>query len=166
VPMRELLAQMVNGAQPAPDMSWGTIAGKYPSAIVDMLQADGGFVRDGAVYSAAYLLAGLALLFVLTRGSRGSDAATLLKAGAIAGAAYVIAVPVFSAFRLELVLVPMAAFGLGLAAERVASRVGVTAWGGPEGERDPRGAVGALTTGRKSGPATEAAFGDLVSDRS
>ena len=65
VPMRELLAQMLNALQPAPDMSWGTIAGRYPAAIVDLLQADGGFVRDGAWFSAVYLLAGLGLLFVL-----------------------------------------------------------------------------------------------------
>ena len=34
---------------------------------------------------------------------------------------YVLAAPVFSAFRLELVLVPMAAFGLALALERARS---------------------------------------------
>ena len=35
------------------DASWGFVAGHYPGAIVDLLQADGGFVRDGAWYSAA-----------------------------------------------------------------------------------------------------------------
>ena len=69
VPMRELLAQMLNGLQPAPDASWASIVGRYPGAIVDLLQADGGFVRDGAWYSALYLLVGLALLFVLARGA-------------------------------------------------------------------------------------------------
>ena len=60
VPMRELLAQMLNDAQPAPDASWGDDrSASYPGAIVDLLQADGGFVRDGAWYSAAYLLVGL-----------------------------------------------------------------------------------------------------------
>ena len=77
VPMRELLAQMLNGLQPAPDLSWGTIAGRYPGAIVDLLQADGGYVRDGAFYSALYLLIGLGLLVVLARGAnrRAGDAA-------------------------------------------------------------------------------------------
>jgi hypothetical protein len=118
VPTRELLAQMLNDAQPAPDASWASIVERYPAAIVDLLQADGGFVRDGAWYSAAYLAGGLALLFALARGERGDPAASLLKAGALGGVAYVLAVPVFSAFRLELVLVPMAAYGLGLGAER------------------------------------------------
>jgi hypothetical protein len=160
--MRELMAQMVNGAMPAPDMSWTTIAGKYPAAIIDMLQADGGFVRDGALYSALFLLAGLVLLFVL---ARGSDTATLMKAGAIAAAAYVIAIPVFSAFRIELVLVPMAAYGLALGAERLAARVGVPTWGGEKAAGDRKAGFGALPTSRKSGPAPEAAFGDLLSDR-
>jgi hypothetical protein len=122
MPMRELLAMMLNGAQPDPDASWGAIIAQYPGAIVDMLQADGGAVRDGAWFTAAYLIVGVGALFLLTRGANGSAAATLLKAGAVAGAAYVVAVPVFSAFRLELVLVPMAAYGLALGAEWLAAR--------------------------------------------
>ncbi len=121
VPMRELLGQMLTpGFQPNPDATWSWIGSQYPSAIADLLQANGGFVRDGAWASAAYFLIGLTALFLLTR--RGDDGATLLKAAAFAGVAYVLAVPVFSAFRLELVWVPFAAFGLALAAERVAMR--------------------------------------------
>ena len=131
MPMRELLAMMLNDAQPDPGASWLSIAERYPAAIVDLLQADGGFVRDGALLSAAYLLVGLALLFVLGRGSRGSAATTLLKAGAVVGAAYVLAVPIFSAFRLELVLVPMAAFGLALGVEWVAARAALPGWARP-----------------------------------
>jgi hypothetical protein len=149
VPMRELLAQMLNDLQPAPDMSWGEIISRYPAAIVDLLQADGGFVRDGAWVSAAYLLVGLAGLFVLARGSR---AGTLLKAGAVAGAAYILVVPVFSAFRLELVLVPMAAYGLALAAQRLAAGVSLPA--------------GAKVPSRKSGPSPHARMGDVLSKTS
>jgi hypothetical protein len=122
--MRELLGEMVNGAMPAPDASWGSIAGKYPGAISDLVHADGGFVRHGSAwYSAAFLVAGLLALFVLGRGSDRGPAASLLTAGAVAGIAYVLVVPVFSAFRLELVLVPMAACGIALIAERAAARV-------------------------------------------
>jgi hypothetical protein len=150
VPMRELLAQMLNGLQPAPDLSWGTIAGRYPSAIVDLLQADGGYVRDGAWYSALYLIVGLALLGVLARSAGRGPATLLIAGGALAGIAYVLAVPVFSAFRLELVLVPMAAFGLGLGAERVAASVTAPTW-----IKAPR---------RKSGPVPRVAVDDLASD--
>ena len=48
---------------------------------------------------------------------------SLLTAGAFLGFAYVLAAPVFSAFRLELVFVPIAAYGLGLLTELVAARI-------------------------------------------
>lgn len=152
VPMRELLAQMLNGLQPAPDLSWGTIAGRYPGAIVDLLQADGGYVRDGAFYSALYLLIGLGLLVVLARGANRGPATLLMLGGALAGIAYVLVVPVFSAFRLELVLVPMAAFGLALGAEKVAARVTAPVrLGAPK---------------RKSGHVPRVSVDDLASDAS
>lgn len=128
VPTRELLATMLNDFQPAPDASWGFVVQQYPGALVELVRADGGFVREGAWYSAAYLAAGVALLFALTRGARGDATATLLKAAAVAGLAYVLVVPIFSAFRLELALVPMAAFGLALAVEGLAERVTLPAW--------------------------------------
>lgn len=123
MPLRELLAMMLNDAQPDPGASWASVAERYPGAIVELLQADGGFVREGAWLSAAYLIAGVGLLFLLGRGRRGSSATTLLKGAAVAGVGYVLAVPIFSAFRLELVLVPMAAFGLALGLEWAAARV-------------------------------------------
>jgi hypothetical protein len=122
---------MLNDAQPDPGASWLSIAERYPAAIADLLQADGGYVRDGAWLSAAYLLAGLAILFLLARGPRASSATTLLKAAAVAGAAYVVAVPIFSAFRLELVLVPMAAFGLAFGLEWIAARMTLPVLGRP-----------------------------------
>jgi hypothetical protein len=127
VPMRELLAQMLNDIQPAPDASWTSILADYPPAIVDFLQADGGFVRDGAWYSAIYLLGGLLLLYALSRGASGQPAMSLIKAAACAAALYVLVVPVFSAFRVELALVPMAAYGIAMAVERLATRVQVPA---------------------------------------
>jgi hypothetical protein len=123
VPTRELLAMMLNDAQPAPGASWGSVAGQYPGAIADLIRADGGFVRDGALYSAAYLAGGIALLFLLARAGRRNPATTLLQVAALASVAYVLVVPIFSAFRLELVCIPMAAFGLALGAERLAEAI-------------------------------------------
>jgi hypothetical protein len=165
VPMRELLGEMLNGGQPAPDASWATILGDYPGAIVDLLQADGGYVRDGAWFSAAYLLAGMALLFVFAARSPRSQAGHLLMAGAVAGAAYVVAVPVFSAFRLELVLVPMAAAGLGFAAQAALARARMSVWGGSNAPEDRPEQAGAWPTGRKAGPGPQAAFSDVLSNR-
>jgi hypothetical protein len=123
MPLRDLLAQMLNDAQPAADPSWGFVVSHYPGAIADLIHANGGFVRDGAWYSAIYFAAGLALLFGLARGAEASPRSTFLKAAAVAGVAYVFVVPIFSAFRLELAVVPLAAFGFALGAERVAARV-------------------------------------------
>lgn len=122
VPTRELLASMLNDTLPNPDGSWGFVLSRYPGAVLEMLQADGGFVRDGAWYSALYLLGGLGLLFLLGRGDEAGPTTMFLKAAALAGGAFVLVVPVFSAFRIELTLVPMAAFGIALLTERVAER--------------------------------------------
>jgi hypothetical protein len=51
-----------------------------------------------------------------------------MRAAAVAGLLSVVAIPIFSAFRLELVCVPMAAFGLGMAAERLAERAAALSW--------------------------------------
>jgi hypothetical protein len=128
-PMKELLAMMLNdGIQPVRDPSWGFVAERWPGAVVDLLQADGGYVRDGAWYSAGYLIVGLLLLFALGRSERSQQWMTFLRAAAVAGALSVLVVPIFSAFRLDLVCVPMAAFGLGLAAERVLARASELTW--------------------------------------
>jgi hypothetical protein len=162
VPMRELLAQMLNGAQPLPDASWSDVIGMFPAAIVDVLQADGGYVRDGAWLSAAFLLGGLALLFVFAARAPRGDAQRLLLAGTVVGAAYVLAVPVFSALRLELVLVPMAAAGLAFGAQAAYARAQASV-------RGESRAIGEQPTpwqpGRKAGPGPRAALPDVGSNR-
>ena len=124
VPARELLAMMLNGIEPTPDASWGFVASHYPGALVDLLQANGGYVRDGAWYSAAYLIGGLALLLLLTAAPT-ADARPTPSSWRARSPAWrcVLVLPVFSAFRLELVCVPMAAFGLALGLEWALERV-------------------------------------------
>ena len=46
----------------------------------------------------------------------------LMTAGAGLGCLYVLAAPVYSAFRLELVLVPIAAYGLAMGADALLAR--------------------------------------------
>jgi hypothetical protein len=64
------------------------------------------------------------LLLVWRRPETRNRATTLMTAGAVFALGYVLAAPVFSAFRLELVFVPMAAWGVALAGERVAAWLG------------------------------------------
>ena len=97
---------MLNDFQPAPDPSWGFIVEHYPGALVDLAPADGGFVRDGAWYSAAYLArrAGAAVRCSAAARAAAPRAHAAARRGAVAGCASVLVIPIFSAFRLELVL--------------------------------------------------------------
>jgi hypothetical protein len=126
-PVRDLLAFNVNGSEPSSDTSWGFILGHYPDAVVDLVRSNVGFLRRGEWYTVLYVIGGLlALLAVLWRRPPARDVVTnLLAAATVVGVVYVLAAPVFSAFRLELVFVPMAAFGLALAAELALARLAV-----------------------------------------
>ena len=125
-PVRELLALLVNDSEPSSDTSLGFIASHYPGALVELLRANVGFLRRGEWYTALFLVGGvLALLLLVWRRPETRTATTaLMTAGAVLSLGYVLAAPVFSAFRLELVFVPMAAWGVALTAERVAARLG------------------------------------------
>jgi hypothetical protein len=127
-PVRDLLALLVNDSEPSSDTSWSFILRHYPGALVDLVRANVGFLRRGEWYTALYLVGGVLSLFVLVwrRPAVRTQATTLLSAAAVLGLLYVLAAPVYSAFRLELVFVPMAAYGLALAAELLAARVGAS----------------------------------------
>jgi hypothetical protein len=125
VPVRELLAELVNGLEPSSDTSWSFILGHYPGALLDLVRANVGFLRRGEWYTAFYLVGGVLslFLFVWRRPAARTSATSLLTAGAVGGLLYVLAAPAFSAFRLELVFLPMAAWGLALVSEVVLARV-------------------------------------------
>ena len=123
-PVRDLLALALNDSEPSADTSWWFIARHYPGAVVDLVRANIGFLRRGEWYTALFLVGGMISLLALAWRRRPNDVpTTLMAAAAIAGIGYVLAGPVFSAFRLELVFVPMAAFGLALVAELATERL-------------------------------------------
>lgn len=122
-PVRDLLALAVNDSNPSADTSWGFIARHYPGALLELIRANVGFLRRGEWYTALFFIGGVAALLVLAWRRRPNDmTTTLMTAGAVLGLGYVLAGPVFSAFRLELVFVPMAAYGLALVAELGSAR--------------------------------------------
>ena len=124
-PVQNLLALLVNDSEISADTSWGFIASNYPGALEELVRANVGFLRRGEWYTALYLVGGvLALLLLVWRRPAVRDrTSTLMTAAAVFGLGYVLAAPVFSAFRLELVFVPMAAFGVALVGELAAARV-------------------------------------------
>jgi hypothetical protein len=123
VPLRELLAFAVSGLEPAPHLSWLEIAQRYPESVVEWMRGNAGFVRRGEWLSGLYYAGGLALLYGLRRGPAGDPARLLMRAAVVVAIAYLMVVPVFSAFRLELVLLPAAAFGFAVGVERLVARV-------------------------------------------
>ncbi len=128
-PTRELLALLVNQSQVPSDPSWMFVARHYPHAVFELVRANVGFLRRGEWYTAFYLVGGVIALFGLVRARRPDDLwPSFLRAGAFVALCYVLAAPVFSAFRLELVFVPMAAWGLALATELCAARVARHDW--------------------------------------
>ncbi len=123
-PVRSLLGLLVNNSDIPQDGSWSFIVRHYPGAAVELVRSDVGFLRDGAWYTGLYLVGGLALLLVFAVRSRHhmSPTTMLMTAGAGLGCLYVLAAPVYSAFRLELVLVPIAAYGLAMGADALLAR--------------------------------------------
>jgi hypothetical protein len=122
-PVRDLLALLVNNSQPPEHPTWSFIASHYPRAVWQLVRANVGFLRRGEWYTAVYLVGGVVALLALVRRRRALGmTGTLMTAAAVLGVLYVLAAPVFSAFRLELVVVPVAAYGLALAAESFAAR--------------------------------------------
>ena len=124
VPVQNLLALLVNDGNVPSDTSWGFIVRHYPGAVVDLIRANAGFLRDGEWYTAIYFLgAGFLLVLCLLRQRRRDPVLTLMAAAAVLSVLYVLAAPSFSAFRLELAFVPVAAYAFALAAEGLLGRV-------------------------------------------
>lgn len=122
VPVKELMAFGLNDHRPVTDSSWTFIAERLPGAIVDLVRSDLGFVRQGEWYSGVYLGLGVLLLLgvAMSWRRRRDLATTLVTAAAGVAALYTLTVPIFSGLRLELMFVPMAAFGLAAVGERLA----------------------------------------------
>ena len=140
VPVQNLLALLVNDGNVPSDTSWGFIVRHYPGAVVDLIRANAGFLRDGEWYTAIYFLgAGLLLVLCLLRQRRRDPVLTLMAAAAVLSVLYVLAAPSFSAFRLELAFVPVAAYAFALAAQGLLGRV---AGREPAGERVAVGSPG------------------------
>ena len=123
-PVRDLLALLVNDSEPSSDTSWWFIARQYPEALLELVRANVGFLRRGEWYTALYLVGGVVSLLLLAwRRPRRDLSLTLMTAAGFVALAYVLAAPSFSAFRLELTFVPVAAWGLALLTQGAAARL-------------------------------------------
>jgi hypothetical protein len=119
LPLREVLAFTLNDFRPPPETSWSFLARHYPDGVLELVRADAGFLRRGEWFTAVYMIGGIVALFALGRESTDRVAATLMQATAVASLLYLLALPNFTGFRLELVFLPAAAFGVALLLARL-----------------------------------------------
>jgi hypothetical protein len=114
------LAYVFNNHTIPTDTSWGAVLSKYPSNIGHILGRYADYAAGNPLVVLA-ALAGIAAAFAL---APRRDTLTILVWSTFPGYLLLMAVgPAFSAFRYELVLVPLIAFGYAYLAERVLSRV-------------------------------------------
>lgn len=119
-PAREILAYTLNQFQPPPNPSWGFIGSRY-------LDGEKGLVKDDLTYLVhhpyvgLYAIGGIVALYAIRR--RGDVAGSLLRAGVVGAVVLLLLAPNFTALRLELPFIPIAAYGVALALEWLALEV-------------------------------------------
>lgn len=114
VPASREAAYILNDYQPAPG-GWGFVARHYPRGVADWLSHDRTYLL-AHVGVAVFFAAGL--LLVLANAGATDDFARLAVGAAIGGILFLFLIvnPPGTAFRLELVLLPAAAAGIGYGA--------------------------------------------------
>lgn len=111
-PTREIMAYTLNQFRPPAHATWSFVGSRY-------VDGEKGLVKDDLTYLVhhpyvgLFALGGIAALFAVR--ARGETAVILMR-GAVAGAAALLLVaPNYTALRLELPFVPLAAYGVALA---------------------------------------------------
>lgn len=118
VPLREQLAYVVSGYRIPTSTSWSFVFDHYPHAVEELVRKDLSYLFHHAL-SAIIVVGGLALLLILLRGRNSVD--RFLSAAAVGSLAYLVLLPNYTGFRLELVVVPFAGLGIAAGAARLGS---------------------------------------------
>lgn len=117
-PTREIIAYTLNQFHPPANASWSFIRGRY-------VAGEKGLVKDDFTYLAHHTYVGLFAVggIVALYAIRNGDTSTRLMRGGVVGAVVLLLLaPNFTALRLELPFVPLAAYGLALLLHTVWSR--------------------------------------------
>ena len=119
-PTREIMAYTLNQFRPPAEATWSFIRARY-------VAGEKGLVKDDLTYLlhhpyvGLFAVGGIVALYAIR--SRGDIDATLMR-GAVAGAvALLLVAPNFTALRLELPFVPLAAYGVALALSLASERL-------------------------------------------
>ncbi len=117
--VRETLAFVVNDLTVPPQSTWSFIADHYPATFSHMLSRYAHSMSGNALTVAA-LLAGIAGVALLTsRRDRREPWLAMVMAMPLGYLALLVLGPTYSAYRYELVLLPVVAVGLALIGERL-----------------------------------------------
>lgn len=111
-PARELLAYTLNQFQPPANPSWGFIRSRYVAGEKGLLKDDLTYLLHHP-FVGVFAVGGLLALATISQ-LRGDIAVSLMRAAVFGAVALVLLAPNFTALRLELPFVPIAAFGLAL----------------------------------------------------
>jgi hypothetical protein len=114
-PTREIMAYTLNQFRPPAHATWGFIRSRY-------VDGEKGLVKDDLTYLVHHPYVGLFAVggIIALYAIRNSDESTKLLRGAVAGAIILLLVaPNYTALRLELPFIPLAAYGVGLALDAI-----------------------------------------------
>lgn len=117
-PTREIMAYTLNQFRPPAHSTWAFIRSRY-------VDGEKGLVKDDLTYLVHHPYVGLFAIggIVALYAVRNDDLSTKLLRGAVVGAvALLLVAPNFTALRLELPFVPLAAYGVALALDAVRRR--------------------------------------------
>jgi hypothetical protein len=123
-PLRENLAYVIDDYAVPHDASWGFVLSHYPSQMLDVIGRDLTYPFDFSfpppmLLALLLALAGFAALALLA--PRDDPFYALMRAALVGGALTILVSINFTNWRLELALLPPAAVGVALLAERATS---------------------------------------------
>ena len=119
VPLVDAIAYPLNGYYPLPNADWSFVADRWPDGVKSLVREDLEYL-GGHVVTAAVVVGGLLSLALLPPTADGRRA--YVWAAAIGSLLYLLVTPNDTQFRLELVVVPFIALGLGALAQWLDAR--------------------------------------------
>lgn len=119
-PAREILAYTLNQFRPPPNPSWGFIRSRYVDGEKGMVKDDLTYLLHHP-YVGLFAAGGIVALYAIRR--RGDVGASLARAGVVGATMLLLFAPNFTALRLELPFMPLAAYGVALALDALALEV-------------------------------------------
>ena len=118
-PTREIMAYTLNQFRPPAHATWGFIRSRY-------VVGEKGLVKDDLTYLVhhpyvgLFAIGGIVALYAIR--NRGDDAASMMRGAVVGAVALLLVAPNYTALRLELPFIPLAAYGVALGLDAIRRR--------------------------------------------